>query len=354
MTRYISKSLLLLTVVVVLCCIVYPLTLWVIGQAIFPFQANGSLLHGPDGTVVGSRLIAQPFTKDEYFQPRPSAASYNASASASSALAASNYALRDRVARTLGPIVKYQDGPKAGQLVAPDVEAWFQQDRFQGEPHLVAQWADAHNGLAQAWVKADPANHDFVDAWAKAHPDVVTEWVKANPDTPEPAPEDLAVVFFEDWSKTDPGTWPALVEHPGPDEKAEKAMEPVKEGAEIQGVFFDMWRQEHPDVALEDVPGDLVTTSGSGLDPDITLENARYQLDRVAGAWAQDTKRDASQVKQEIQALLQAKARAPLGGLAGVPMINVLEVNLELRKRYGEPGGSANVSRDLGPPVATG
>ena len=41
-------------------------------------------MNGPDGKPVGSLLIAQPFTKDEYFQPRPSAASYDASASASS------------------------------------------------------------------------------------------------------------------------------------------------------------------------------------------------------------------------------------------------------------------------------
>ena len=92
------------------------------------------MLQGPDGTPVGSQLIAQPFTKDEYFQPRPSAASYDASASASSTLAPSNYLLRDRVARTLGPIVKYRSGPKAGQLVAPDIEAWFQQDQYQGSP----------------------------------------------------------------------------------------------------------------------------------------------------------------------------------------------------------------------------
>src|ERR1700675_3063893 len=99
--------------------------------------------NGRDGKPVGSLLIAQPFTKDEYFQPRPSAASYDASASASSALAASNYALRDRVARTLGPIVTYRSGPNAGKPVAPDVEAWFQKDLFQNNPHLVAQWADA-------------------------------------------------------------------------------------------------------------------------------------------------------------------------------------------------------------------
>src|SRR5271157_2435882 len=138
MWKYISKSVLLLAVAVVICCIIYPLALLAVGQAVFPFQANGSLLKGPDGTVVGSKLIAQPFTKDEYFQPRPSAASYDASASASSALAASNYALRDRVARTLGPIVKYRSGSKAGQLVAPDIEAWFQQDRYQGNPGIVA------------------------------------------------------------------------------------------------------------------------------------------------------------------------------------------------------------------------
>src|SRR5208282_4820419 len=138
--RYISKSLLLLGLSVIICCIIYPMVVWAIGQTFFPFTSNGSIVNGPDGKLVGSLLIAQPFTKDEYFQPRPSAASYDASASASSTLSASNYALRDRVARMLGPIVKYQSGPKAGQLVAPDIEAWFQQDQFQGKPHLVAQW----------------------------------------------------------------------------------------------------------------------------------------------------------------------------------------------------------------------
>ena len=238
MIRLISKSVVLLTVTVVLCCGIYPLAVWAIAQAVFPFQANGSLLTGPDGTVVGSKLIAQPFTKDEYFQPRPSAASYDASASASSALAPSNYLLRDRVARALGPIVKYREGAKSGQLVGPDVEAWFREDRFQGEPHLVAQWADAHNALAQAWVKADPGNAAAVDAWAKDHADAVAEWVKANPATPEPAATDLAVVFFEDWSATKPGTWPSLAEHAGPDGTTAKAIEPVREGAEIQSVLL--------------------------------------------------------------------------------------------------------------------
>ena len=77
MGKIISKSLWLLVFAVVLCCGAYPLVLWAIGQTMFPFQANGSMLKGPDGQFVGSLLIAQPFTKDEYFQPRPSAASYD-------------------------------------------------------------------------------------------------------------------------------------------------------------------------------------------------------------------------------------------------------------------------------------
>src|SRR5476649_18041 len=121
MGKIISKSVWLLGFTVVLCCGIYPLVLWAIGQTVFPFQANGSMLKDPAGNMVGSLLIAQPFTKDEYFQPRPSAASYDGSASASSALAVSNPALRSRVAQQLGPIVKYKSGLKAGQLVAPDV-----------------------------------------------------------------------------------------------------------------------------------------------------------------------------------------------------------------------------------------
>jgi potassium-transporting ATPase KdpC subunit len=81
----------------------------------------------------------------------------------------------------------------------------------------------------------------------------------------------------------------------------------------------------------------MVTTSGSGLDPHITLENAEFQLDRVASKWAQDTKRDPAQVRTEIEQILQEKAQAPMYGMWGEKIVNVLEVNLELRKHYGAP-----------------
>ena len=53
---------------------IYPLVVWGLSQAVFKHQADGSLVTNASGTVVGSALLAQGFTKPEYFHPRPSAA----------------------------------------------------------------------------------------------------------------------------------------------------------------------------------------------------------------------------------------------------------------------------------------
>jgi potassium-transporting ATPase KdpC subunit len=333
MSAQLRAILWLLATTLLVSAVLYPLALLGIGRAFFPAKAEGSLLRDRDGKVMGSRLIAQPFTGDGYFQPRPSAASYNAAASGASNWGASNYQLRDRVAKVLGPMVRYGDGAKKGQPVAPDIERWFQQDRFQGKPGIVAQWAQAHASLAQAWVKADKVNSAYLAAWQADHPAEVTAWIRENPDTPEPKPEDLAVPFFTSFAREHPGTFPSGVEHKLPDGKTEKRIEPVKEGSDVQG-FFDLWRQDNPKVELENVPADLVMASGSGLDPHITLANALYQLDRVANKWAAETRRDLAGLRREIEQLLREKAEAPLGGLVGVDLINVLEVNLALRERY--------------------
>ncbi len=85
---------------------------------------------------------------------------------------------------------------------------------------------------------------------------------------------------------------------------------------------------------LEPVPADMVMASGSGLDPHITLANAQWQLKhRVAAAWATKD-RSEQQVQQEIEKLLQEMSVAPLDGLVGVRLVNVLEVNLALKNRY--------------------
>lgn len=193
MMRNILISIQLLFFSLLLCCCLYPLALLIIGQVIFPYQANGSLIKDANGLIVGSALIAQAFTQEEYFQPRPSAANYNAMASSSSSLAASNYLLRDRVATA----IKVALNNKVGE-----------------------------------------------------------------------------------------------------------------------------------------VPGDMVTTSGSGLDPHITLQNALFQLDRVSTKWASILNRNPLDVRNEIESVLKDHSSAPLFGLAGVELVNVLEINLELRKRY--------------------
>ncbi|MGO9480721.1 MAG: potassium-transporting ATPase subunit C [Candidatus Kryptoniota bacterium] len=337
MSKIISKSLLLLLFAVVISCIIYPLVLLAIGQTFFPFQSNGSIVNGTDGKPVGSLLIAQPFTKDEYFQARPSAAGYDGTASSSSALAASNYALRDRVARTLGPIVKYADGPKAGQLVGPDIESWFQHDTYQGSPHIVAQWASLHPEDAQAWVNTDSLHTAYVADWAKAHPEIVAQFTKSNPAIPQPSPSDLAVSFFQSFSSENQGKFLSAVADTGADGKVTTVMEPVSTGTDIQSDYFDMWRLDHPIDSLQNVPGDMVTTSASGLDPDITMENAMYQLDRISAKWAADLKRNEFDVRKQIEDILQKDSFAPLDGLAGEKMINVLQVNLELRNQLGSP-----------------
>src|SRR5438045_894760 len=77
MSSHFRAILWLLGLTVLLCSVLYPLALLGIGQALFRDRAQGSLVTDEDGKVIGSRLLAQPFSADAYFWPRPSAASFN-------------------------------------------------------------------------------------------------------------------------------------------------------------------------------------------------------------------------------------------------------------------------------------
>jgi K+-transporting ATPase ATPase C chain len=180
----------LMTIVTtVLLGLIYPLAVTGLSQVIFPDKANGQLIKRADGTIIGSRIIGQPFSSPGYFRSRPSAAGavgYDAGASSGSNLGPTNQKLIDRV--------------------KTDVE------KLQAE----------------------------------------------NPGKP--------------------------------------------------------------------VPIDLVTTSGSGLDPHISPAAAEFQIPRVA--------RERNTRDDELRRIVAAHVEGRQFGFLGEPTVNVLELNLELDRRY--------------------
>jgi len=189
MKRNLITAILMTIVTTVLLGIIYPLVVTGISQVLFHDKANGQLIVR-DGTVVGSRIIGQPFSAPKYFHSRPSAAGngYDAANSGGSNLGPTNQKLIDRVK---------QDTASA-----------------QGE----------------------------------------------NPSAP--------------------------------------------------------------------VPVDLVTTSASGLDPDITPAAAEFQIPRVA--------RERGMTEQAVRQLIQKYTQSRQLGFLGEPRVNVLELNLKLDEISGQ------------------
>jgi K+-transporting ATPase ATPase C chain len=195
MLREIRPAIILLVALTLITGLAYPLAMTGLAEVIFPTQAQGSIVER-DGKVVGSALIGQEFTGDQYFHGRPSA--------------------------TTAP------DPKDATKTVP-------------APYNAANSSGSNLG---------PTSKALIDR------------VKAD---------------------------------------------------------VDKLRAENPSAS---VPIDLVTTSASGLDPDISPEGALFQVPRVAKARKMS--------EDHVRELVNAQTEGRLVGLLGEPQVNVLALNLAL------------------------
>ncbi|MDI1347493.1 MAG: K(+)-transporting ATPase subunit C [Pseudolabrys sp.] len=195
MLKEIRPAIVVLVLLTLITGLAYPLAMTGIAGAIFPKQAQGSLIE-KDGKVIGSALIGQAFADDKYFHGRPSATN------------------------------------------APD-------------PKDATKTVDApYNAANSMGSNLGPTSKALADR------------IKGDVDT---------------------------------------------------------LKKENPSAAI---PIDLVTTSGSGLDPDISPEAARFQAPRVAKARGLP--------EQSVAALVEAHTEGRTLGLLGEPRVNVLKLNLAL------------------------
>ncbi|MGC4379249.1 potassium-transporting ATPase subunit KdpC [Fictibacillus sp. Mic-4] len=87
---------------------------------------------------------------------------------------------------------------------------------------------------------------------------------------------------------------------------------------------INLLKKENPGVDTKDIPVDLITNSGSGLDPDISVKAAKFQVDRVSKATGVS--------RAQLNSLIDDTTKGRSLGLFGEPRVNVLELNIKLQK----------------------
>jgi K+-transporting ATPase ATPase C chain len=150
MFKEIKQGILFTVVTMVLLGGAYHLAIWAIAQAVFASQAEGSLIRRSDGTVVGSSLIAQKFTRPEYFQPRPSGVDYNAASTGGTNYGPSNPDHLKAVQERLDAVIT-QEAVTADQVPSEMVTA----SGGGMDPHLPPAAAELQVARVASSRKAD-------------------------------------------------------------------------------------------------------------------------------------------------------------------------------------------------------
>ena len=236
----------LLAILTVISGVIFPLVLFGIGQAVFPTQANGSLIKNSQGQTIGSSLIGQQFTNPGYFQGRPSAVGYNAAASGGSTIGPTN------------PQLLYGNGSEV--TVAPGTTPPAGATPVAGKP-----------------------NSYYV-----------------------------------------PGSYLGIV------------------------TYAKLFRQENGLAPGIPLPADIVTASGSGLDPDISVAAAYLEVNRVVATRKALGGKNRRVTVDQVNALVTQHIQWPLLGFLGDPYVNVLELNRALDTLYGPPVRATGVTIHAG------
>jgi len=308
----------------IICCGLYPLVVYGLGQLIFPIQANGSLVTrdgtptSDDAKAVGSSLIGQAFSVPGYFHPRPSAAnnSPGSTTSTSSYSPAGGYDATSSGGTNFGPLSDELINGLTGVPPTPS-----------STPAPATQTAASQAATAPSTQTASAPPAATASATAPA--------------ASAPATQPAKVVFYDGIR--------LRVIHYCLDNGIKFKLYTVKNDgatriAEVPLAKFQDKDSNLNDVALIDafphpgdpdtktpviaadfavlIPADAVTASGSGLDPHITPENAALQAPRIA---------DARKLpKDKVLDLIKQNTDQPNLGFLGDPGVNVLRLNIAL------------------------
>ena len=291
--RHLWASLAAMVVLTILCCGVYPLIVWGIAQTVFSARANGSLIT-KDGVLtskvddaVGSSLLGQSFSLPQYFHPRPSAAGngYDPTSSGGSNLGPLSDKLINGATQTAPPTT--QPTTQASATTQPASTQPVESLALDGLRLRTLHYA-LDNGLTFSLYSVKP-DGTRTEVPLKQYQDGQGNL------------NDIALVDAFPHPASDASDRTVLVA--GNFKKAD--------GTPIQ------------------IPSDAVTASASGLDPQISPENAAMQIQRVA-----DSRKITA---QQVADLVSQYTERPSLGILGDPGVNVLRLNLALDAKYPLP-----------------